>query len=175
MVDEKNTNRIIGDFLEVNAYILEKREKSKFPKFIKNKIWKKDKDKLIKNIDILRKSNYILTLENISELAYYIFNNFDNKEYKSIIKVKLDELVTYNIMEAILKFENITAIFDINSNESTFEVKIMEVLDTEDRNNFDFTLHRLSSSSNLSILNKINTEMKNVLCDYIYEIISSYK
>ena len=175
MIDESNTNRIIGDFLEVNASMIEKREKSKFPKFISNYIWKKDRDKLLKNIDTLKNSNYILTLENISELSLYIFNNFDEKRYKSIIKVKVDELITYSNMEMIMKFENITAIFDFNSSESTFEIKIMELLDNDNRNNFNFTLHKLSSSKNLSILEKINIELKNILCDYIYEIISSYK
>lgn len=175
MVDETSTNRIIGDFLEVNASMIEKREKSKFPKFISNYIWKKDKSKLLKNLETFRNSNYILKLENISELALYVFNNFDEKNYKSIIKVKVDELITYNNMEMILKFENITAIFNFNSNETTFEVKIMELLENDNRNNFNFTLHKLSGNKNLSILNKINIELKDVLCDYIYEIISSYK
>ena len=175
MIDEISMNRIIGDFLEVNASMIEKREKSKLPKFISNYIWKKDRQKLIKNIETLRNSNYILRLENISELSLYIFNNFDEKKYKSIIKVKVDELITYNSMEMILKFDNITAIFELNSNETTFDVKIMELLENDNRNNFNFTLHKLSNNKNLSILDKISIELKDVLCDYIYDIISSYK
>ena len=175
MVDETSMNRIIGDFLEVNASIIDKRYHSKFPKFISNYIWKKDQNKIIKNIESFRKSDYILTLENISELALYIFNNFDDKKFKSIIKVKIDKSITYDNMEMILKFQNITAIFDFNSNDTTFEIKIMESLDDGNKNNFSFTLHSLSSGKRLSILDKINKELKNVLCDYIYEIISSYK
>ena len=174
MLNDNSTNRIIGDFLEVNASILEKREKSKFPKFISNYIWKKDRNKLLNNIKIFRQSDYILTMENISELSLYVFNNFDNKQYKSIFKVKIDELISYNNMEMILKFENITAIFDFSSNETSFEIKILELLDDGNRNNFNFTLHRLSSSKKLLILEKINDELKNIICDYIYDIISSY-
>ena len=50
----------------------------------------------------------------------------------------------------------------------------MELLDDGNRNNFNFTLHRLSSSKKLLILEKINDELKNIICDYIYDIISSY-
>jgi hypothetical protein len=175
MIDEISMNRIIGDFLEVNASMIEKREKSKLPKFISNYIWKRDRNKLLKNIDTLKNSNYVLSLENISELSLYIFNNFDDKKYKSIIKVKIDKLITYENMEMLLKFDNITAIFEFSANETTFDVKIMELSENDTRNNFNFTLHKLSSNKSFSILDRINTELKNVLCDYVYEIISSYK
>jgi len=174
MIDQESTNRIIGDFLEVNASMIEKREKSKLPKFISNIIWENDKKKLLKNVDILRNSNYILTMENISELSLYIFNNFDDKKYKSIFLVKVNELITYENMETVVKFDNITAIFDFNSNDNTFDIKIMEILDNGNRNNFNFTLHKLHNNT-IPIINKINDELRNVLCDYIYEIISLYK
>ena len=91
MIDETSMDRIIGDFLEVNASILEKRVKSKLPKFISKFIWNKDKKKLLQNIDTLRNSDYILTMENISELSLYVYNNFDDKKYKSIFLVKLSK------------------------------------------------------------------------------------
>jgi len=174
MIDQKSMDRIIGDFLEVNASMIEKREKSKFPKFIANIIWKNDKKKLLKNIDTLRNSNYYLTMQNISELSLYVYNNFDEKQYKSIFLVKINELITYDNMEMVLKFENITAIFDFNSNDNTFDIKIMELNENEERNNYNFTLHRLNVS-NIPIIKRINDELKNVLCDYIYNIISLYK
>lgn len=174
MIDQESMDRIIGDFLEVNASMVEKRQKSKFPKFIANIIWKNDKKKLLKNIDILRNSNYSLTMQNISELSLYVYNNFEDKQYKSIFLVKINELITYDNMEMVLKFENITAIFDFNSNDNTFDIKIMELNENEERNNYNFTLHRLNVS-NIPIIKKINDELKNVLCDYIYDIISLYK
>lgn len=174
MIDQESMDRIIGDFLEVNASMVEKRQKSKFPKFIANIIWKNDKKKLLKNIDTLRNSNYSLTMQNISELSLYVYNNFEDKQYKSIFLVKINELITYDNMEMVLKFENITAIFDFNSNDNTFDIKIMELNENEERNNYNFTLHRLNVS-NIPIIKKINDELKNVLCDYIYDIISLYK
>ena len=174
MIDETNNNRIIGDFLEVNASMVEKREKSKFPKFISNYIWNNDKKKLLKNIETLRGSNYILNMQNIAELSLYVYNNFDDHKYKSIFMVKIDKLITYDNMEMVMKFDNITAIFDFNNEEGTFDIKIMETLDNGNRNNFNFTLHALSNK-NIDVLERINNELKNVLCNYIYDIISLYK
>jgi hypothetical protein len=103
MIDETSMNRIIGDFFELNASMIEKREKSKFPKFISNIIWKNDKKKLIKNVESLRNSNYILTMQNIAELSLYVFNNFDDKKYKSIFLVKVNKVISYDTMEMVLK------------------------------------------------------------------------
>lgn len=175
MIDENSTSRIIGDFLEVNASMIEKRQKSKFPKFISNLIWKNDRKKLLKNIDILRNSNYIMTMKNISELSLYVFNNFDDKKYKSIFLVKIEELITYSNMEMVMKFDNVTAIFDFNSDDGTFDIKIMELLENGNRNNFNFTLHRMVTNKNITILDKINTELRNTLCDYVYDIISRFE
>ena len=179
MIDETSMNRIIGDFFELNASMIEKREKSKFPKFISNIIWKNDKKKLIKNVESLRNSNYILTMQNIAELSLYVFNNFDDKKYKSIFLVKVNKVISYDTMEMVLKFKDklndITAIFDFNSNDNSFDIKITELDAEKNRHNYNFTLHRLVTNKSLSILDNINTELRNVLCDYIIETISQYK
>ena len=173
MIDETNTNRIIGDFLEVNASMIEKREKSKFPKFIARFIWKQDKKKLLKNVEVLRNSGYILSMENLAELSLYVHNNFDEKKYKSIFLVKIDKMITYDSMEMVVKFDNITAIFDFDSTGATFDVKILELIDGN-KNTYNFTLHRLKVNNNGELLFKINEEIRGVLCDYIKEIISLY-
>lgn len=178
MIDETNTNRIIGDFLEVNAAMIEKREKSKFPKPIAKFIWRQDQKKLLKNIKTLRDSGYILSMENLSELALYVYNNFDNKNYKSIFKVKIDKMITYNAMEMVVKYENITAIFDFDNNSNTFDIKILELekdsVGEIGKNTYNFTLHRLKSDKNNPVLYNINEELRGVLCDYITDIISLY-
>lgn len=173
MINETSTNRIIGDFLEVNASMIEKREKSKLPKFLAKFIWKQDQKKLLKNVKLLRNSGYILSMENLSELALYVHNNFDDKKYKSIFLVKIDKMITYDCMEMIVKFDNITAIFDFDSNSNVFDIKIMEVFE-DNKNTYNFTLHRLKSDKNNPILFNINEELREVLCDYIIDIISLY-
>ena len=173
MIDETNTNRIIGDFLEVNASMIEKREKSKLPKFISKFIWKKDRNKLLKNIEILRNSGYILSMENLSELGLYVFNNFDEKKYKSIYLVKIDKMITYDSMEMVVKFDSITAVFDFDNNSNTFDIKLLQIMD-ENKMTYNFTLHRLINDNNNPLLFELNEELRNVLCDYIKDIISLY-
>ena len=77
-------------------------------------------------------------------------------------------------MEMVVKFDNITAIFDFDNNSNTFDIKIME-LSKENKNTYNYTLHRLVSEKNSSILYKINEELRNVLCDYIYDVLSLYQ
>ena len=174
MIDETSTDRIIGDFLELNASILQKREQSKFPKFISKFIWNNDKKKLLKQIEILRDSNYIMNLHNISELSFYIFNNFDDKKYKSIFLVKIEKMITYNIIETVIKFDNITAIIDINSDVDTFDIKILELDNDNNKNTYNYTLHKMSNNND-DLLFKINDLLKETMCDYIYDIINLYK
>ena len=175
MIDEVNNNRIIGDFLEVNASILEKREKSKFPKFISRFIWKNDIKKLLKEVEKFRNSGYILSMENISELMIYIFNNFDDKCYKSIIKIKTINAVTYDTMEMVMKFDNITAIFDYDGSLPTFELKVLTKDEQDQKITYEFTLHRLVKEKSNTILYKINEELRNIICDYINDVISLYE
>ena len=118
-------------------------------------------------------------MQNIAELSLYVFNNFDDKKYKSIFLVKVNKVISYDTMEMVLKFKDklndITAIFDFNSNDNSFDIKITELDAEKNRHNYNFTLHRLVTNKSLSILDNINTELRNVLCDYIIETISQYK
>jgi len=175
MINETSTDRIIGDFLELNASMIEKREKSKLPKFIAKFIWKKDIEKLLKQVETLRNSNYILNMHNISELSFYIFNNFDEKNYKAIYLVKIDKILTYDTTETIVKFDNVIAIFDFDSNNDSFNVKIREKDELDQNINYNLTLHRLYNEASNDILSRINDALKNTLCDYIKEIISLYE
>lgn len=175
MIDETSTNRIIGDFLELNASMIEKREKSKFLKPIARLIWKNDKKKLLKEIENFRNSGYIMNIANISELMIYIFNNFDDKAYKSIKKIKTIDAITYSTMEMVVKFENITAIFDYDNSMDTFELKVLTKDDEDQKITYSYTLHRMVKEKSNEILFKINEELRNVYCDYIVEIISAFE
>ena len=89
MIIEDRRSRIIGDFLEANALLVEKRTKSKLPKFISRVFYKKEVNKLIAMIRKLRESDYVLDAKELIELFTFINNNFDNHSYKSIIAVKV--------------------------------------------------------------------------------------
>lgn len=74
-----NTNRIIGDFFEINSDIVYNEHTSKFPKFIARLISKYYRNKLIKKVDELSGDNIILETENVSEIFAYIFSSFPPK------------------------------------------------------------------------------------------------
>ena len=151
MIDETSMDRIIGEFFELNASFLVKRETSKLPKFISRYIWNKNKKDLLKNIEILRDSDYVLSYTNISELALYVFNNFDDKKYKSIKLVRINKLINQSIMEVVIKFDNIKALLEFPQT------------------------NRLDSHRNNKVLSRLNKELKNILCDYIKDSISLYE
>ena len=174
MIDENSMNRIIGDFFELNASILEKREKSKLPKFLSRYIWKKNIRNIFKNIELLRNSDYVLNLFNITELATYIFNNFDDKKYKSIKLIKLTKLINYNSISIVIKFDNIQALIEFVENSTSFDLKITSKDNKEQTSTFNYTLNRLENSRN-NLVNILNKELRNVLCDYIYDSISLYE
>ena len=67
MIDIEKDYRIIGDFLEANASILEKKTKSKAPKFISELRHKRDLNKLINMLEKLRDSDYIMKIEKNSD------------------------------------------------------------------------------------------------------------
>jgi hypothetical protein len=175
MINETSTNRIIGDFLELNASMIEKREKSKLPKFIARYIWKRDVKKLLNEVENLRNSGYIMNIGNISELMIYIFNNFDDKSYKSIKKIKTIDAITYSTMEMVMKFDNITAIFDYDNKSDTFELKILTKDELDQKITYEYTLHRMVKEKTNEVLYKINEELRNIYCDYIVEIISAFE
>lgn len=175
MIDETSMDRIIGEFFELNASFLVKRETSKLPKFISRYIWNKNKKDLLKNIEILRDSDYVLSYTNISELALYVFNNFDDKKYKSIKLVRINKLINQSIMEVVIKFDNIKALLEFPQTSTSFDLKIVLTDENEQNNSFNYTLNRLDSHRNNKVLSRLNKELKNVLCDYIKDSISLYE
>lgn len=75
----ENTNRIIGDFFEINSDIVYNEHTSKFPKFIARLISKYYRNKLIKKVDELSGNNMILETENVSEIFAYLYSSFPPK------------------------------------------------------------------------------------------------
>lgn len=181
MIDENSMDRIIGDFFEINASILVKREKSKLPKFISKYIWKKNKNDILKNIEMLRNSDYILTYTNLTELFLYVFNNFDDKRYKSIQLVKMNKLINQSIIEVVVEFDNIKALLEFPQDSTSFELKIIEKDKVGQIKSFNHTLNKLNvvakgiTSDKDTPVSRLNKELKNILCDYIYDSISLYE
>lgn len=82
----RESNRIIGDILEINSDIINKRIESKAPKFITNlkeKYYRYRLNKIIKSF----KKKLILDKFNLEELFSYILTYYEGK-YKCIQKIR---------------------------------------------------------------------------------------
>ena len=173
MINVEDSTRIIGDFLEINADIVERRFKSKLPKILANIEEKHSRNKLIKSAKKIQESNMILSIYNLSELFIYTFNNFPpNGKYKSIMISKV--VNDSNNIEAVIKFEDIVSIINIDKKENTIDVNI-----TQDNNTFFTRCNGLLKNSKKGsrvdiILMRINKELLNTITDYIIETLESY-
>lgn len=173
MINVEDSTRIIGDFLEINADIVERRFKSKLPKILANIEEKHSRNKLIKSAKKIQESNMILSIYNLSELFIYTFNNFPpNGKYKSIMISKV--VNDSNNIEAVIKFEDIVSIINIDKKENTIDVNI-----TQDNNTFFTRCNGLLKHSKKGsrvdiILMRINKELLNTITDYIIETLESY-
>ena len=173
MINVEDSTRIIGDFLEINADIVERRFKSKLPKILADIEEKYSRNKLIKTAKKIQESNMILSIYNLSELFIYTFNNFPpNGKYKSIMISKV--VNDSNNIEAVIKFEDIVSIINIDKKENTIDVNI-----TQDNNTFFTRCNGLLKHSKKGsrvdiILMRINKELLNMITDYIIETLESY-
>lgn len=188
MIDETSMNRIIGDYMEINADIISAQLQSKYPKFISKFIAKRQKKKLISSIEKFRNSDYILNWYNLIEYFEYIYNRFfdADRSYKSITKVAMNKL-EYDIqLEAVFKIDKIigTVFFDAIPEEPSSNDHIKFNLVMRDQ-----YIHRQSTSSlniyvdklefkserNGYMVELLNQTLKNDICDFMIEIITNEK
>ena len=171
---DTNTDRIIGDFLEINADIISKEFKSKLPKFISKIHYNKYKKRLIKSATNLKNSNMILTKENLEELFSYCYNNYPpNGSYRSINKVMYNQ--DTGKYEGIIKFDNITAIIDIEKNYDGFTIGVKEKnIESGEWNNFSIHCIRLDTKNNaaLDTIKNINKQLLEDISNFILDIIN---
>ena len=77
-------------------------------------------------------------------------------------------------MEMVLKFQDITAIFNYENGLPTFDVKILAKDELDQKATYEYTLHKLAKN-NSEILYKINEELRSLMSDYIIDVISLYE
>ena len=176
MIDINSSSRIIGDFIETNAFILEQSTNSKLPKFITKNNKKRKINKLIKICKKLRESSFILNTQELYELFNYIYNTKDTHSFKSIITIKMVDVGIYTSIETAVNTDNFNSIIRINTdNLDTFELiaKEKEI----DSIGVNLTLNKLydDNPKRSKLLYDINKELREILCDYIIEILEIYK
>lgn len=157
-------NRLIGDFLEINADIISKKFKSKLPKFISNIYYNRYKKRLIKSLNKLKKSNLILNKENLYEFFIYCYNNFPPKgSYRSVNKIIYNDNNNDNLkIEGIIKIDNLEAIIDLEDDYDGFNISVKNKdLATGNYNNFSIHCIRLESNNIIAkeVLKIINKQL----------------
>lgn len=170
----EDSNRIIGDFLEINADIISKKAKSNLPEFINNFIYNRYKKRLKKSVYKLQNSNLLLDKSNLSEFFIYCYNNFPpNGSYKSVYKVLYNE--TSGKVQAIIKFESLQAIIDIEPDYDGFNISVKDKnIETGNYNNFSIHCDKLYSKLHLAkeTLELINNRLVKDLTEFIMDNIS---
>lgn len=174
MANETNKARIIGDFLEINSYIVQDElSPSKLPKFIKKIRAHKQRKRLIALLDKFRDTGIVLEADNLIEFFSYIYNNFyPETKFGSIDKCRVDPEVGY--YEAIVKFNNSIAIISIyNENYPKFNVCTKSTI-TSTGIDIETTKLRSDIKKKDDILKVINAVLVNDICDYIMSVIKPY-
>ena len=172
-MNELNTDRIIGDCLEINGDIINRNFNSRFPKFICNIRERYYRNKLIKIVNKIKKSNTPLKACNIYELACYVYNNYiPNGTFGCIYKIKYFD--KYNRYNVYVKYDDIKAIIMIEDQDH-FDLSI------EYYKNNILTASRITlktmETNNTDIKKKvfsINKALTETIADYILNILNGY-
>lgn len=169
-------SRIIGDFLEINSDIVQAEFESKLPKFLRKLKFRKQRKRLLENVNKLRNSNMILEVDNIIEFFSYIYNNFyPETSYKSVFKCKVD--IEKEIYEGVIKFDNQITIITIEKEfYPKFNVNSKIMITDSVSNGIDIQTDKLFSDNDRKndILSKVNKILLDDICSYIEDIIKPY-
>lgn len=169
--------RLIGDFIEINANIVQEEFQSKYPEFIKKFKSRRMRKRLLKNVERIRKSGIILDADNLIEYFSYIVSNYyPETKFGVISKCFIDESI--GIYQAVITLEKQTAIILIDkSRYPKFSVSTKLLLKDETSTGINIEVDKLESSNykKNKMLSLINTSLVNDICDFIVEKIKPYQ
>lgn len=173
----KSTSRLIGDFLEINANILNDQFYSRYPKFLAKLIAKYYRSRLIKSAKKLKESNMILSIDNLTELFIYISSSYEGK-YKNITNIIINSNTVHSIIDATVNVDNISALITIDTAQPNIEL-VCKLLIDEAISSFNISLTELKNKKmSLKRYNDIIDKLNNVLLcnmvDYILDSIVPY-
>jgi len=173
----KKIERLIGDFLELNAYIVQEEFNSKFPKFIAKIKSKKQRKRLLNNVEKIRNSGVVLNVDNLMEyFSYLVSNYYPETEFGAIIRCRVDEYS--GLYEAVLSVEKQTAIITIDKAAyPKFNVSSRIITDNNTSEGINVQTEELQSDKykKNKILSRINEILLNDICDFILEKIKPYQ
>lgn len=172
--------RIIGEFLEINADIVKQEANSKLPSFLSKLRANYFRRKLLKSLYKLEKSDYILNRNDISELFAYTFNNFPPKgSYNTIAFSKVIERNGNIDTEGMIGFDKITCIFNLSTEKSYFDFSISSIDENGEMHRFNSSLDRLYANNKNDYYNdiiyKINKDLLKEIINYVESVLKMYK
>ena len=176
------TERIIGDFLEINADMIYQRDRSRLPKFLSRLRYQVNNKKLLKRVEVFRNSDIYLSKENIIELLNYLQNTFDDIHHNNIVKASFNNDTTITIysfdnyiIDASVTFDhdNFLGVINIEPPNNKFmEIRIRYYDDNEKIiNNYNYSIQKFD---NRFVLERINFILRNFIADYIKSILDTY-
>ena len=110
--------------MEINADISYNESTSKLPKFIKKMASKKQRKKLIEEIDKFAMSHYILNRNNVYEALVYFFDSKDiyKPKYLKVYKPDSDEID--DRIEGLIVFDYIECLLHLENNDDDIDISI---------------------------------------------------
>ena len=170
-------DRIIGDFLEINADITKWQFESKLPKFVAKFMANCKRKSLLKRVKRLSESGYVLNINNLIEFITYLYNNYPPKgKYGSIYQSKIVDDIEPHAIEAVFHHDVVTAVITIYGKESGMDINIQHKVSQATSNTY--SLSRESLIGDESTVGRLIKTMNEILlidiCEYIAEIITGY-
>jgi hypothetical protein len=142
-------NRIIGDFLEINAEISynESITKGFFKKLSMKSKCKKQRKRLVELLEDFVRSDYILTRDNIYEAFVYFYDSKDiyTPKYLKVFKPDNKEDDMSSRIEGLINYKHLMCLIHLDS----------------DRNDFDLNVKYNDPIGELSKISVTRTELKN--------------
>lgn len=181
----RESNRLIGDILEINSDIINQRVESKSPKIItslKEMYYRHRLEKLIKRFN---KDKIILDKSNIHELLVYLYTYKDGK-YKDITNIVMKAQFGVDVIVAdvsvypdISYIKDIKYVINISSREE--EMNILTIIHRAEGTVLTHTF-RLNSLSYFDIdgdlqiaISSLNDTLLNLLESFLLEYLDRYK
>ena len=163
-----DNNRLIGDFIEINADISNQQHNSKLPKFISKHRANRYRKRLIKSAKNIATSKMILNRDNLYEFFIYCYNNFKNGAFRSVFQVKADS--NYSKIQAVLKFDIYYVIIYIEKDKEVFDIDIKD-RGADDRKSCSVTVNELTSRNpkTSDLLKEVNAELLENISEYILQ------
>ena len=131
----RESNRLIGDILEINNDIIRQRVESTSPKFItilKEKHYRRRLDKLIKRFN---KQKIILNMSNVNELLVYLYT-YNENQYDCIQDIKMTSSFGVDVLVAdIIIYPDTSYIKDIKY--------VINIASNEDKMNILMIIHSM--------------------------------